>query len=155
MPLTLTNCLISRSCEDEHEYRVLHLQELQQIERGEKTIAARISFKVAKRIVCPGDRLNFIYNGDPHTSANWQLTCEAIAIKQYPTFRDLLLAEGIDRCMPGGVDLKRAIKMCHTQQQNASSRLWEKERGVIAIHLKPISALRKVDASSEAKELQS
>jgi ASC-1-like (ASCH) protein len=139
--------------EEEHEHRVFHLQDLQQIVNGTKKIDARLML-LKRRIVCPGERITFNYK-DPKTSVKWQLTCEAIATKHYATFRELLATEGVERCMPGCGDIEKAISACHEQyhQQGYKSRRSEIERGVVAIHLKPISSLKKVvDARGEEKK---
>jgi ASC-1-like (ASCH) protein len=126
---------------------------MRQIERGEKTVHTRIGVMYGKRrTVCPGDRVTFKY-ASQKTAVEWHLTCEAVATMQYPTFRDALLAEGIERCVPGCGQIEKAISVCHAQHQTSDSPRMERDWGVVAIHLKPISPLQRVDANGKEKQL--
>jgi ASC-1-like (ASCH) protein len=139
-------------CEEAHLYRVLHLPELQQIARGEKTIDARVILP-HKRAVIPGDSIVFRYSRNQVEMDEWRLTCKAVAVKRYATFRELLEAEGIERCVPGCVDLDKAIEMCHRSGLvGKNSRQSEQKHGVIAIHVKAISTLTEVAAASDERK---
>ncbi len=136
-----------------HQHRVRRLQELQQISLGSKTIDARVIL-THKRAVIAGDSIVFSCVDAETSTDEWRLTCKAVAVKRYATFRELLEAEGIERCVPGCGDLEKAIKKLHRPLQNrgVDLRQLEQERGVVAIHLKPISALTKVAVASDQRK---
>lgn len=73
------------------------------VKSGKKTVEGRVDTHKFKTLV-PGETVIFIKNG-----AEERLVCIVKAINRYKDFRSMLLAEGLEKMLPGNATLNQGI----------------------------------------------
>lgn len=103
----------------------------EQIKKAKKTVEGRINDGDYKEIKV-GGFIEFHRQSDK----NDKLMCEVIGATAYTGFEEMLTAEGLNKCLPGVVDIPAGVEVYHsigTYRQRAE------QKGVIAFRLKPVS----------------
>ncbi len=106
----------------------LKLPYFQAIASGAKTVEGRLK-KPELAALQPGDLIEFISEDDRTMRA------EVVYNKEYRSFREMLLQEGIARCLPGLSNLEEGIQIYHSFPGYKAK---EKELGVLGIGIRVI-----------------
>ncbi|MCB9092543.1 MAG: GNAT family N-acetyltransferase [Halobacteriovoraceae bacterium] len=101
---------------------------IHQIRNGEKTVEGRIS-KGAVLKYRPGDKIHFYY----FTDTSDDVTCQIIDVKQFNTFKEMLVDSGFKSCIPDAANMEFAVK-AYDQIPKYSEKA--AKFGVTAIHLR-------------------
>lgn len=98
------------------------------IRSGVKTIEGRCAVPLYMKIKA-GDMVRFFYR----SNASDDVICEVIRVSKYQTFKDMLIAEGVNNCVPTATSLERALEVYHSFPKFREKEL---EYGVLALQLK-------------------
>ena len=102
-----------------------------QIRSGKKTIEGRVNSTLFKNFKAD-ERVRFFYTQNPQDD----VTCKIIKVVHYPSFREMLKAEGFKRCLPeidNHEDACREYDKIPNYTKNAA------QFGVLAIHIQKIN----------------
>ena len=101
---------------------------LDSIRNGSKTVEGRLN-KPRLRSLCPGDFVTF----DTPQKGLASVVCRVVSLCVYPSFREMLSAEGLKSCLPLARDLDEGVRIFHAFPRY---RALEKQLGVLAIRVK-------------------
>lgn len=100
---------------------------IQLIRSGAKTVEGRVAAPLYTKIKA-GDLVRFFYR----TNASDDVVCLVKCVSRYPSFGEMLAAEGVANCIPGTTDLAEALQVYHTFPKYQEKEL---KYGVLAFRL--------------------
>lgn len=108
-------------------YKTMKLNSVyfKKVATGAKTVEGRIN-KPSLHSLKENDIIRFLNNENEEEFIEVRINY----LKQYSTFHDMLLQEGLQACLPGVLTLDEGVKTYH---QFPSYKEGEKELGVLAI----------------------